>query len=238
MSNGRDDRDRAERLVVHDVRLVGDVGEQGRLEEEAAVAALAAGEHARALGLGVLDQRLDRVGAAAVGERAHLHAVLEAVADLHLGGALGEALDERVVDAALDVEAGRRDAHLAGVPELLRHDHVERLFEVAIVEDQHRRVAAELHRHAGHAVGAQAHQMLADVGRAGEADLADDAAGDERLADQLASPWTSWATPFGDAGVGERAEQLGADSPGVSCGGREITVQPAASAALTFFASR
>ena len=26
------------------------------------------------------------------------------------------------------------------------------------------------------------------------------------------SPWTSWATPVGNAGVGERAEQLGADS--------------------------
>ena len=84
--------------------------------------------------------------------------------------------EEGVVDATLDVEAGRRDAHLAGVAEFLRHDHVERLFEVAIVEDQHRRVAAELHGDAGHAVGGEAHQMLADIGRAGEADLADDPA--------------------------------------------------------------
>ena len=209
MSNGREHRDRAERLLVHDLGFVGHVGEQGRLEEEAAVAAFAAGEHARALGLGVLDQRVDRVRAAAVGERAHLGVGFEAVADLHLGGALGEALEEGVVDAALDVEARRRDADLAGVPELLRHDHVERLFEVAIVEDQHRRVAAELHRDAGHAVGAELHQMLADIGRAGEADLADDPAGDERAADQVGVAVDQLGDALGNAGVGERAEQLG-----------------------------
>src|SRR5256885_1327038 len=85
--------------------------------------------------------------------------------------------------ASPKVEASRRDAHLTGVAELLRHDHVERLLEVAIVEDQRRRVAAELHGHARHAVGAEAHEVLADAGGAGEADLADHAAGDERFAD-------------------------------------------------------
>src|SRR5207245_11189621 len=104
---------------------------------------------------------------------AHPAAGIEAAADLHLGRALSEALEKRIIDAALHVEAGRRDAHLASVAELLRHDHVERLLEVAIVEDQHRRVAPELHRYAGHAVGAEAHEVLADIGRAGEADLAD-----------------------------------------------------------------
>ena len=76
--------DRAERLLVHDVGFVRNVGEQGRLEEEAAVAALAAGEHARALGLGVVDQCSDRVGTARIGERAHLGVGVQAVADLHL----------------------------------------------------------------------------------------------------------------------------------------------------------
>ena len=58
------------------------------------------------------------------------------------------------------------------------------------------------------------------------------------VADQAAVAVDQLGDALGDAGVGERAEQLGGDSPGVSCGGREITVQPAASAALTFLASR
>ncbi len=78
-----------------------------------------------------------------------------------------------VVDALLDIEARRRDADLPGVAELLPHDLVERRFEVAIVEHKHRRMTAQLHRDALHAVGRELHQMLADRGRAGEADLAD-----------------------------------------------------------------
>src|SRR4029453_16596611 len=105
---------------------------------------------------------------AGVGERAHFRIRLQPIADLHSLRALGEALQEGVVDAALDIEAGWRDADLAGVAELLRHDHVERLFKVAIVEDQHRRMAAKLHGDARHAVGGEAHQVLADIGRAGE----------------------------------------------------------------------
>ena len=54
---------------------------------------------------------------------------------------------------------------------------------------------------------------------------------------RLASPWMSWATPLGMP-ASARARNNSVQQPGVSCGGREITVQPAASAALTFFASR
>src|SRR5215204_3595684 len=39
---------------------------------------------------------------------------------------------------------------------------------------QHRRMAAQLHRDPGHAVGREAHQMLADAGRAGEADRSEE----------------------------------------------------------------
>src|SRR5215210_4425935 len=47
--------DGAERLLVHDRRFVRHIGEQGWLEEEPAVAFLAAGQDARALRLGILD---------------------------------------------------------------------------------------------------------------------------------------------------------------------------------------
>ncbi len=51
------------------------------------------------------------------------------------------------------------------------------------------------------------------------------------------SPWTSCATPLGMP-ASASARNNSVQQPGVSCGGREMTVQPAASAALTFLASR
>ena len=52
-----------------------------------------------------------------------------------------------------------------------------------------------------------------------------------------ALPWTSCATPAGMP-ASAKARNISPVQPGVSCGGREITVQPAASAAATFLASR
>src|SRR3546814_13077928 len=68
---------------------------------------------------------------------------------------------EGVVNPLLHIEARRRDAHLPGIAEFLPDDAIERRLEVAIVEDQHRRVAAKLHRDPFHPVGGKAHQMLA-----------------------------------------------------------------------------
>ena len=51
------------------------------------------------------------------------------------------------------------------------------------------------------------------------------------------SPCTSWATPAGMP-ASASARNISVPTPGVSCGGREMTVQPAASAALTFFANK
>jgi hypothetical protein len=53
----------------------------------------------------------------------------------------------------------------------------------------------------------------------------------------LPLPWTSCATPAGMP-ASASARNSSPVQPGVSCGGREITVQPAASAAATFLASR
>src|SRR3546814_13718392 len=99
--------------------------------------------------------------------------------------AFGETFHEGVVDALLDIEARRRDADLARVAEFLRDDAVERRLKVAVVEDQHRRMAAQFHRDPLHPVGGETHQMLADRGRAGEADLADDGTGEQVAADYV-----------------------------------------------------
>jgi hypothetical protein len=53
------------------------------------------------------------------------------------------------------------------------------LAEVGILENDHRRVATELHRDALHVAASQSRQFLADGGRASEGDLADDRAGYE-----------------------------------------------------------
>ena len=73
-------------------------------------------------------------------------------------------------------------------------------------------MAAKLHRHARHAVGAEPHQMLSNIGRAGEADLANDAAGDERLADEVRVAVNELGDALGNAGISERAEKLGRDA--------------------------
>ena len=52
-----------------------------------------------------------------------------------------------------------------------------------------------------------------------------------------ALPWTSCATPAGIP-ASAKARNSSPVQPGVSCGGRLITGQPAASAAAIFFASR
>jgi hypothetical protein len=55
---------------------------------------------------------------------------------------------ERVVDAALDVDPVGGDAALAAVAELGDHRRLDRDVEIGIVEDQQRRVAAQLQRQA------------------------------------------------------------------------------------------
>ena len=73
---------------------------------------------------------------------------------------------------SLDVDAVRADAGLAGVPELRRDRAVERRLQVGVLEHDERRVAAELERQALDLVGRRADEILADLGAAGEADLA------------------------------------------------------------------
>src|SRR3546814_11833750 len=128
-------------------------------------------------------------------------------ADLHFRGACRKALDEGVVDALLNIEAGRRDAHLSSVAESLPHDLVERGFEVAIVEHQHRGMAAKLHRDPLHAVGGQLHQMFADRGRAGEADLADHKPERPMPADHVGVAIDELDDVAGDTRIDNRSEE-------------------------------
>ena len=92
---------------------------------------------------------------------------------------LGELLGERLVD----VEAVGGRAGLADVAHLRDHRAVERVVEVGVLEDDERRVAAELHRHAQELLGRLLDELAPDLGRAGERELARARVADERLHD-------------------------------------------------------
>ena len=59
----------------------------------------------------------------------------------------GEAIDELVVDACIHDDPVRAHADLALVQELTDNGRPHRMFQVGIVEDDERRVPAELQRH-------------------------------------------------------------------------------------------
>ena len=107
-----------------------------------------------ALGLGVGDELLDLLDRLLVDQRALLRAVLEARTDLQLARRSGQLLDELVIDAGLNEEAVGADAGLAGIAVLRDHGALDRAVDVGVVEDDERRVAAELHRYLLHASAA------------------------------------------------------------------------------------
>ena len=93
-------------------------------------------------------------------------------ADAQRAHPLGEPAANSSATDALDVEAVGRGARLAAVAHLGDHRAVERGVEVGVGEDEERRVAAELHRAVDDLVGRLLEQHPADLGRAGERQLA------------------------------------------------------------------
>ena len=163
-----------------DPRLERRIGDHGGGEEIAGVAdALAARENFRALGLGVAGELLHGRQPTRIGERTHLAGLVETVADLQAGSEARETLRKALVQALVHQIARRRDADLAGVAELGAADDLDRLVEIGVLGDDDRRMAAELHGRALHVQAGERRKLLADRGRAGEADLADDGMRDE-----------------------------------------------------------
>jgi hypothetical protein len=111
---------------------------------------------------GVLDQRPD------------LHVGVGADTDRERVDRADEGLDECVVDAVLDEDPVRGDARLAGVAELAEDRACDRLVQLRVVEDDERRVPAELERDLLQPLRALRHQQLSDLSRSCEAELADE----------------------------------------------------------------
>ena len=87
------------------------------------------------------------------------------------------------LDRVMDQEAGRRNAHLAGIAELGRAGGLDGQRHVGILGDDDRGMAAQFHRHAFHVRACQRRELLAHGRRAGEGHLADDRARDQVAGD-------------------------------------------------------
>ena len=103
---------------------------------------------------------------------------------------------------------------------------LRRLVDVGIVEDDHRRVAAELHRDPLHVRAGERGELLADRRRAREGDLADHRMRDQVLRD-LRRDAEDEADDVAGTPASRKARTSSAQRAGVSSGAFRITEQPA-----------
>ena len=142
--------DRAEDLVLDRLVVLTEPGDHGRLEEEA----VAQRRHAVATRPdgGVVGQPVEEPGdpvqLARVVDRPEQGVVVVRHPDLgRAARILAERRDEVVVDARSGEHPGGRGAVLTGVEVPRDGDPLDRLLEVGVVEDDDRRLAAELEVH-------------------------------------------------------------------------------------------
>ena len=146
-------------------------------------------------------------------------------------GVLDQRRGEFVLDALVHQEARRRDADLAGVAELGAAGGLDGQRDVGVLGHDHRRVAAQFHRHALHVLAGQRGQLLAHRRRAGEGDLADDR--DAGSGSWRSRPGCRTPGPARRAGrpASAKARISAAGRAGVSSAALTIIEQPVASAA-------
>jgi hypothetical protein len=106
--------------------------------------ASAADDQLRTLVERVLDVLLDLLDGTRVDHRSDLGVGPRRRSDLQRLDPRGQLLDERVVHRMVHVDPVRTDAGLAAVAELRDHQAFDRGIEVGVLEDDERRVAAEL----------------------------------------------------------------------------------------------
>src|SRR6266545_6614433 len=172
----QDGDDRAEDLLAGDLRAGIDVAEDRRLVEAAAVPGiaglhLAAAAERRSPGDGAADESVHPVAVGRGDERTHLGRFVERIAQADRAGALDETVDEFLVDRPLDQDAAPGAAVLPGVAED-GEDGTRGLFEVGVREDEAGGLAAQFEGDALDVSGGEALDLDADLGRAGEGDLA------------------------------------------------------------------
>lgn len=172
LGNGADG---AEDLLLDNLHVGSDVGEDGGLDEVALVAeALTANLAVGALLLALLDVAHDAVELQLADLGALEGVLVEGVADSVGGGALLEGLEELVVNALLDVDARAGAAGLAVVEVDAEVGPRDGLLNVGVVEDNVGGLATKLQ---GNLLqvggGGSLHDHAADDGRTSEGDLVD-----------------------------------------------------------------
>ena len=150
-----------EDLLAQDLAAGRGVGEDGRAEVQPTelVVRAAAEQHCRAVGHGSLDETGHSLQVPARDQRADVGGLVPRVALPQRAGLREEPREEVVGDRVGHEQPYGGQAHLPGVVELL-DGQVDGEVEVGVVEDQQRRLPAELERH------------RRDVGRRGRADRA------------------------------------------------------------------
>ena len=202
----------------------------GLVERAAEIVRAAAGRHGRALRRARRRRaaRPSRPPASSISGPSSTP-VVEAVAHRQRARRRPRTLDERVVDPVLHENPVGAHAGLPGVAELGRDRALDRQLEVGIVEHDQRRVAAELERDLLDRACALRHQLLADLGRAGEGELADDRVRRELVADDRRLARHDVEDARRQARRSPSSASASAES-GVALAGLSTIVQPAASA--------
>ena len=195
---------------------------------------MAADDGVRALAERIVDVRGDLVEALPVDERAHLRLIAHRIADAKLAHAVGHLLGERRLNPVVHVDAVGAHAGLTGVAELRRHHLLHRRRDIRIVANDERRVAAELERHALHGARRLFVQLDADLGAAGEGELAHPRIVEEHVGERGRDrTWSrTWNTSAGPPAFTHNSSSRIAVSGDCSAG-LSTTVHPAASAGAT-----
>lgn len=170
-----DRADRSEDLLLDDLHVLIDVGEDSRLDVVALVAeTLATGDHLGTVLLAGLDVAHDAVKLE-LGDLRSLEGVLgEGVANLVLQRALLEALQELVVDGLVDQDPRAGAAALPVVEVDAKVDPRDGVVDVGVREDDVGRLTTQLQRDLLEvALGRRLQDLTADQGRAREGDLVD-----------------------------------------------------------------
>ncbi|MDT4859493.1 hypothetical protein FQZ97_940030 [compost metagenome] len=146
------------------------MGHDRRLVEEAAAGdrLAAGGDLDMRLGAGTVDETGHPLALALGDQRAEFGGRVVLQAGLEAGHGIGQVGHEVVVDLLAGIDAAGGGAVLPGVVEAEGADAGHHVSEVGIVEDDHRRLAAQFHMGAFHAFRGATDDGLAGAHRAGQ----------------------------------------------------------------------
>ena len=216
-------------LLLHDLHVWSDVGENGWLDEVSLITqTLTTNLNLSALLLAVLNVLHDSVELDLGDLWALEGIILEWISDLVCVCALAETGDELIVDAGLDVDTGTSAAGLSVVEEDSEVNPGDSVIDISIIENDVWRLATQLKSNLLQVgVSGGLHDQATDGGGAGEGDLVDVHVGGEvgsgdaaESGDDVDDSW--WETGLLDevGGVegGERGLLGGLEDDGVTAG--------------------